>query len=146
MNKNPLKLAITIPAYNEEATISRVIREIPRKIDGIDKVEVIVISDGSRDRTVEVAKEAGADHIVQFPMNKGLAIAFKEGLNAAIESGADIIVNIDADGQYNALEIPELIAPILMEKPRSYLVQDFLARSSTWCLKRGSVTGSHLWL
>ena len=113
MNKNPVKLAITIPAYNEEATVGSVIREIPRKIEGIDKVEVIVINDGSRDRTVEVAKEAGADHIVQFPMNKGLAIAFKEGLNAAIERGADIIVNIDADGQYNALEIPELIAPIL---------------------------------
>ena len=93
MNKNPLKLAITIPAYNEEATIGSVISEIPQKIEGIDKVEVIVINDGSRDRTAEVAKEAGADKIVQFPMNKGLAIAFKEGLNAAIESGAYLIVN-----------------------------------------------------
>ncbi|MDO8726602.1 MAG: glycosyltransferase [Candidatus Methanoperedens sp.] len=88
MNKNPLKLAITIPAYNEEATIGNVIREIPRTIEGIDKVEVIVINDGSRDRTVEAATEAGADPIVQFPTNKGL--------NAATDCGADIIVNIEA--------------------------------------------------
>ena len=88
MNKNPVKLAITNPAYNEEATIGNVIREIPRKIEGIDKVEVIIINDGSRDRIVEMATEAGADKIVQSPTNKGLAIAFKEGLNAAIESGA----------------------------------------------------------
>lgn len=125
MNKKPAKLSITIPAYNEEASIVKVIREIPRKIEGIGEVEVIVINDGSKDMTNEVAKEAGADKIVQFPANKGLAIAFKEGLNAAIEGNADIIVNIDADGQYNALEIPKLIKPILDGKAEMVLGSRF---------------------
>jgi glycosyltransferase involved in cell wall biosynthesis len=112
LNKKPVKLAITIPAYNEEESIGKVIREISRKIEGIDQMEIIVINDGSMDRTNEAAKEAGADKIIDFTSNKGLALAFKEGLNAAIDSGADIIVNIDADGQYNAMEIPKLIKPI----------------------------------
>lgn len=125
-NKKPLKLIITIPAYNEEDTIASVIHEIPRNIEGIDKVEIIVINDGSKDRTVEVAQEAGADRFVEFTTNKGLAVAFKEGFNAAIDSGADIIVNIDADGQYNALEIPKLIAPILEGKAEIVLGSRFL--------------------
>lgn len=124
-NKKQVKLAITIPAYNEEESISKVIKEIPKKIEGIDEVEVIVINDGSKDRTSEAAKEAGADKIIQFPSNKGLAIAFKEGLNAATDGGADIIVNIDADGQYNALEIPELIKPILDGKAEIVLGSRF---------------------
>lgn len=120
------KLVITIPAYNEEATIGNVIREIPRNIEGIDTVEVLVINDGSGDRTAQVAKEAGADTIVQLASNKGLAMAFKEGLNAAIDCGADIIVNIDADGQYNPLEIPMLVAPILEGKAEMVLGSRFL--------------------
>jgi glycosyltransferase involved in cell wall biosynthesis len=116
LSKRSVKLAITIPAYNEEKSIGKVIREIPRKIEGIDEIEVIVINDGSTDRTSDVAKEAGADRIIQFTSNKGLAIAFKEGLNAAIDSGADMIVNTDADGQYNGLEIPKLIKPLLEGK------------------------------
>lgn len=115
--KDKIKLAITIPALNEEDTIGDTIREIPRYIEGIDKVEIIVICDGSTDRTSEVAKEAGADIVINnSPSRKGLGIAFKDGLNAAIDNGADIIVNIDADGQYNALEIPKLIKPILEKK------------------------------
>lgn len=125
MNNLSVKLVITIPAYNEEDSIGRVIREIPGKIEGIDEIEVIVINDGSKDRTSEAAKEAGADKIIQFPSNKGLAIAFKEGMNAAIDSGADIIVNIDADGQYNALEIPKLIKPILDGKAEIVLGSRF---------------------
>ena len=123
--EKPIKIAITIPAYNEEDCIGKVISEIPRKIEGIDEIEIIVINDGSKDRTVEVAKEAGANTIVHFSKNKGLAMAFKEGLNAAIDSGADIIVNIDADGQYNATEIQKLIKPILDGKAEMVLGSRF---------------------
>jgi glycosyltransferase involved in cell wall biosynthesis len=125
IEKKPVKLAITIPAYNEEKCIGKVIREIPGMMEGIDEIEIIVINDGSSDRTSEAAEEAGANRIINFPANKGLAIAFKEGLNAAIDSGADIIVNIDADGQYNALEIPKLIKPILNGKAEIVLGSRF---------------------
>ncbi len=125
IEKKPVKLAITIPAYNEENSIEKVIREIPGIIEGIDEIEVIVINDGSKDRTSEAAEQAGAARIIEFPSNKGLAIAFKEGLNAAIDSGADIIVNIDADGQYNPLEIPKLIKPILDGKAEIVLGSRF---------------------
>ena len=108
-----MKLIVMIPAYNEEETIGEVIEEIPREIDGIDKVEVLVINDGSTDSTVEVAKEAGADKIISFKENKGLAPAFKMGLETALVVGADIIVNTDADFQYNQTQIPDLIKPIL---------------------------------
>jgi glycosyltransferase involved in cell wall biosynthesis len=107
------KLVVMIPAYNEEKTIGSVIREIPRKVDGFDKVEVLVVNDGSTDNTVEEAKKAGADYIVSHKTNLGLANAFKTGLEIALKLGGDVIVNIDADGQYNADEIPELVKPIL---------------------------------
>lgn len=124
-NKKPVKLAITIPAYNEEHSIEKVIHEIPGIIEGIDEIEVIVINDGSKDRTSEVAERAGVAKIIEFPSNKGLAIAFKEGLNAALDGGADIIVNIDADAQYNALEIPKLIKPIMDGKAEIVLGSRF---------------------
>jgi glycosyltransferase involved in cell wall biosynthesis len=108
-----MKLIITIPAYNEEETIAEVIEEIPRDIDLVDTVEILVIDDGSTDNTVSEAKEA--DRIISFKQNRGLAHAFRAGLETALEQGADIIVNIDADGQYNGREIPNLIAPILNE-------------------------------
>jgi len=102
-----------IPAYNEEQTIGRVIKEIPRKIDGIDKVKVIVVDDGSTDKTVAIAKEAGADKIVRHPINRGVGVAFSTGLDEALKNGADIIVNLDADGQFNPGDIPKLIKPII---------------------------------
>jgi glycosyltransferase involved in cell wall biosynthesis len=125
LGKKRVLLAITIPAYNEENCIGKVIREIPEMIEGIDEINIIVINDGSSDRTSEAAEDAGATRIIEFPTNKGLAIAFKEGLNAAIDSGADIIVNIDADGQYNALEISKLIKPILEGKAEIVLGSRF---------------------
>jgi len=106
-----MKLVVMIPAYDEEEAISSVIREIPR--DCCEQVEVLVINDGSHDNTVEEAKRAGADKIISFKRNKGLAPAFRAGLETALAMGADIIVNTDADGQYNGGEIPKLIQPII---------------------------------
>jgi len=110
-----MKLVITIPAYNEEKTIAKVIQEIPKKIPGIRKIELIVVDDGSTDKTASAAKHYGAI-VVRHPGNRGLAKAFKTGLNAALERGADIIVNTDADFQYNQKQIPALIKPILEGK------------------------------
>ena len=100
-----MKVIITIPAYNEEETIAGVIKEIPKDIALADSVEIIVIDDGSTDSTISEAKGAGADKIISFKQNRGLAQAFRTGLETALERGADIIVNIDADGQYNGKEI-----------------------------------------
>ena len=111
-----MKLVVMIPSYNEEETIASVIREIPRSIPGVDTVEVLVINDGSTDRTVEEAQKAGADKIISFKKNKGLASGFRAGLETALAMGADIIVNTDADGQYDGTEIPKLIQPILDNK------------------------------
>ena len=107
-----MKLIVQIPAYNEEKTISTVIKEIPRKIAGIKKVEVLVIDDGSTDRTCLVAKKAGADYVVSN-RHSGLGINFKKGIEECLRLGANIIVNIDADNQFNPKDIPKLIKPIL---------------------------------
>lgn len=110
---NKIKLVVMMPAYNEEETIGRVIEEIPRNINGVDKIEVLVLDDGSTDATSEVAEKAGADKIIHHKANLGLGVAFRGGLEAALVMGADIIVNLDADAQYNAKEIPELIEPVM---------------------------------
>lgn len=108
-----MKLVVIIPAYNEEKTIGQVIKEIPRKIPGISKVLVLVINDGSTDKTTQIAKKAGANIIIHHKMNKGLAPTFRDGLEAALKAGADVIVNTDGDFQYDQSEIPSLIKPIL---------------------------------
>lgn len=108
-----MRLVVTIPAYNEEKTLGKVIREIPRKIDQIDDVKVVVIDDGSIDNTRKVAFEAGADKVISFKQNRGLAQAFKMGVNVALQMNSDVIVNIDADGQYDGKEITALLNPIL---------------------------------
>ena len=108
-----MKLIVQIPSFNEEATIAATIRDIPRRIPGIDLVEILVIDDGSRDETVHVARAAGADHVVHHTCNKGLARAFRSGLDASLKLGADVIVNTDADNQYVGADIPKLIEPIL---------------------------------
>ena len=100
-----MKLVVIIPAYNEEQTIAQVITSIPRKC--VEKVEVLVIDDGSRDRTKEVSLQAGAK-VFSHRTNKGLGLTFRDGINEALRLGADIIVNIDADGQFNPLDIPKL--------------------------------------
>jgi len=111
-----MKLLVQIPALNEEATIATVVRGIPRSIPGIDCVEVLVINDGSTDRTVECAQLAGADHILSLPYNRGLAFGFQAGLDACLRQGADIIVNTDGDNQYPGEQIPLLVAPILQHQ------------------------------
>lgn len=107
-----MKLVIIIPAYNEEKTITRVIQEIPRNIEGINQSEVLVIDDGSVDNTVKVAKETGA-LVVSHNKNEGLGIAFSTGIKEALGRKADIVVNIDADDQFDAKDIPKLIKPIV---------------------------------
>lgn len=111
-----MKLIVQIPALNEEETLATAIRAIPRTILGVSAVEILVIDDGSTDRTVDVAIEAGVDHILKMPSNVGLARAFSAGLEEALALGADIIVNTDADNQYSADDIPALIKPILERK------------------------------
>ncbi len=108
-----MKLIIQIPCYNEEATLGLALSELPRQLPGIDRVEWLIINDGSRDRTLEVAQACGVDHIVDFKSNQGLAKGFMAGIEACLKAGADIIVNTDADNQYCAGDIPKLIAPIL---------------------------------
>jgi glycosyltransferase involved in cell wall biosynthesis len=108
-----MKLIVQIPALNEEATLPATLAAIPRSMPGVDRVEVLVIDDGSSDRTAEVARAHGADHIVRFRKRRGLAQGFMAGLDACVRLGADIIVNTDADDQYPGREIPTLIEPIL---------------------------------
>jgi glycosyltransferase involved in cell wall biosynthesis len=95
-----MKLIVQIPALNERDTIAQVIADIPRRIEGVDNVEVLIIDDGCSDDTVLVALQAGADHIVRHTSNKGLATAYQTGIDTSLRLGADIIVNTDADGQY----------------------------------------------
>jgi glycosyltransferase involved in cell wall biosynthesis len=108
-----VKLIIQIPCKDEEEHLPRTLAELPRQLDGFETVEWLVIDDGSRDRTVEVAREQGVDHIVRLTNNKGLASAFQAGMDAALKLGADVIVNTDGDNQYDARDIPKLVAPIL---------------------------------
>jgi len=118
-----IKLIIQIPALNEEKTIAETIKDLPRKIKGVDDIKILMINDGSDDRTIEVAKEAGADYIVNFEVRQGLARAFQAGLEACLQLGADIIVNTDADNQYNGGDVEKLIQPIL-ERKADFVVGD----------------------
>ncbi len=108
-----MKLIIQIPCYNEENTLPLVLASVPRNIPGIDEIETLVVDDGSTDRTAQVARDLGAHHVVRHIGNRGLAAAFKTGLDAALRLGADIIVNTDGDNQYPQEDIPRLIQPIL---------------------------------
>lgn len=108
-----MKLVIQIPCLNEEESLPITLSALPKHIDGIDEIKVLIVNDGSTDRTIEVAKKHGISDFVNFTHNKGLAKAFSAGLNKALEMGADIIVNTDADNQYNASDIEKLVRPII---------------------------------
>ena len=147
------KLIIQIPCYNEEETLGATLAELPRRINGIDCIEWLVIDDGSRDGTIEVAKACGVDHIVRLPHNQGLAKGFMAGLEASLKAGADIIVNTDADNQYCADDIPKLIEPIVYghadivvgERPiwktkHFSLTKKILQKFGSWVVRRASNT------
>ncbi len=108
-----MKLIIQIPCFNEEQTLPLVLADLPRRVDGFDAVEWLIIDDGSTDRTIDVARAGGVDHIVRLTNNKGLAAGFQAGLDAALKLGADVIVNTDGDNQYSGLDIPKLVGPIM---------------------------------
>jgi len=107
------KLVINIPCFNEEKTLPLVLRELPKKIPGVSKIEVQIVDDGSTDKTVEVAKKFGVTRIIRHKQNQGLGNAFKHGMQAALEAGADIFVNTDADNQYPSRFIPALVKPVV---------------------------------
>lgn len=108
-----MKLIIQIPCYNEAETLEIALNDLPKHIDGIDEIEYLIINDGSKDNTVEVAKKWGVQHVVNFKQNKGLAKGFMAGINECLRQGADIIVNTDADDQYCGEDIEKLVRPIL---------------------------------
>jgi glycosyltransferase involved in cell wall biosynthesis len=108
-----MKLIIQIPCLNEQDTLPTTLADLPREVPGFDEVEWLVIDDGSTDATIEVARAHGVDHIVRLTNNKGLATAFQAGLDAALKLGADVVVNTDADNQYDGRDIPKLVEPIV---------------------------------
>jgi glycosyltransferase involved in cell wall biosynthesis len=148
-----MKLIIQIPCLNEEATLPATIADLPRRIDGVDEIELLVVDDGSTDRTVEVARENGVDHIVRLTNNKGLAAGFQAGLDACLKLGADVIVNTDADNQYRGAHIARLVEPILAGRAdmvvgdrRVNTIEHFsgskkvLQRAGSWVVRRLSGT------
>lgn len=111
--ESPVKLIIQIPCFNEEETLPMTVADLPREVPGVDVVEWLVVDDGSTDRTVEVAHELGVDHVVSHGRNRGLAAAFMTGIDAGLRLGATVIVNTDADNQYQGTSIPDLVEPVL---------------------------------
>ncbi len=137
------KLVIIIPAYNEEETIGSVIDRIPLKIPGISDVKVLVIDDGSTDKTPDIVKERGIE-ILSFPRNLGLGVTFRKGIEKALDKKADIIVNIDGDGQFDPLDIPKIVTPILEGKAEFVTASRFVSRDPRLEMSRIKLIGNKL--
>ena len=148
-----MKLIIQIPCFNEEKTLPETITNLPKKVIGFDSVELLVIDDGSTDRTFEKAKELGVEHIIQLGSNRGLANAFKFGIEHALDLGADVIVNTDGDNQYCGNDIHKLTQPIVEKKadmvigcrpiknhPEFTLTKKILQILGSWTLRKISRT------
>ncbi len=148
-----MKLIIQIPCYNEAETLAIALGALPREVEGFDKVEWLIINDGSTDDTVKVAKECGVDHIVNFKHNQGLAKGFMAGIKESLKQGADVIVNTDADNQYEADDIPKLTQPILEHKAEYVIgsrpismtehfspAKKFLQKLGSWVVRKASKT------
>ncbi|WP_333849235.1 glycosyltransferase family 2 protein [Leclercia sp.] len=148
-----MKLIIQIPCYNEAETLAIALNALPRQVNGFDKVEWLIVDDGSTDDTINVARQNGVDHVVKHAGNKGLAKAFMTGLDACLNLNADVIVNTDADNQYSADDIPLLVAPILEhraemvigERPISAIdhfspIKKYLQKLGSWVVRVASNT------
>ena len=148
-----MKLIIQIPCYNEAETLAIALGALPREVEGFDKVEWLIINDGSSDDTVKVAKQNGVDYVVNFKHNQGLAKGFMAGLQESLKQGADVIVNTDADNQYEAKDIPKLVKPIL-DGEAEYVIgarpidktehfskaKKFLQKLGSWVVRKASGT------
>jgi glycosyltransferase involved in cell wall biosynthesis len=139
-----VKLIIQIPCLNEARQLPGTVQSLPRHVDGFDTVEWLVIDDGSSDDTSQVAAALGVDHIVRLPVHKGLATAFQAGIDASLKLGADVIVNTDADNQYDAADIPRLVKPILIGEADVVVGDRDVARVEdfSWAKKRLQRLGS----
>lgn len=148
-----MKLIIQIPCFNEELTLAQTYIDLPKFIEGIDCIETQIIDDGSTDKTLEVARALGIDHIISFKQNKGLAAAFRAGVANAVAQGADILVNTDGDNQYCGADIPKLIQPILSgqadmvigarpidDHPEFSFLKKRLQNIGSWTLRKVSKT------
>lgn len=149
-----MKLIVQIPCLDEAESLPATLRRIPRRIDGVDHIETLVVDDGSTDGTAAVARTHGVDHVVRFPAHRGLARAFSAGIDRCLRLGADIIVNLDADSQYDPEEIPRLIEPILRGEAELVIgerdigtaahfspAKKMLQRLGSWVVRRLSGTG-----
>jgi glycosyltransferase involved in cell wall biosynthesis len=139
-----MKLIIQIPCLNESATLGAALATLPRTVAGFETVEWLVVDDGSTDDTAELARKLGVDHVIRHPVNRGLATAFMTGIDAALQHGADVIVNTDADNQYEAADIPLLVQPILEHRADMVIGARPIAHTEhfSWIKKRLQHLGS----